>query len=94
VKAFTDSTAILEPFKGGKLRLFGGNIEGEFLQLVRHHYHSTLYHVTAQERNKKIIQRWRSKGWPEGVATGSCDVVTFLLLRSFLYSYYGDSRAR
>lgn len=41
VKAFTDSTAILEPFKGGKLRLFSGNIEGEFLQLVRHCFHST-----------------------------------------------------
>ncbi|XP_065882852.1 activator of 90 kDa heat shock protein ATPase homolog 1-like [Dysidea avara] len=51
VKAFTDSTVILEPFKGGKFQMFGGNIEGEFLQL---------------ERNKKIVQRWRSKGWPEG----------------------------
>lgn len=34
IKAFTDETAIVEAFKGGKFSLFNGNIHGEYVQLV------------------------------------------------------------
>ena len=34
VKAFTDDTATVEPFKGGKFSLFNGSVHGEYVQLV------------------------------------------------------------
>lgn len=51
VTAFTRDAAQLEPVKGGKFQLFGGNITGVFEELVP---------------GKKIVQRWRYKQWPEG----------------------------
>lgn len=50
VRAFTHGDALVENFKGGRFFLFGGNIFGEFTELV------------AQE---KIEMRWRNKGWPD-----------------------------
>lgn len=49
VTAFTNGPVKLEPKKNGKFELFGGNVHGEFVELVEH---------------KKIVQRWRSKLWP------------------------------
>lgn len=49
VTAFTRGAVKLEPFKGGKFELFGGNITGTFEELVP---------------GKKIVQRWRYKQWP------------------------------
>lgn len=51
VTAFTRGHVKLEPVKGGKFQLFGGNITGTFEELVPH---------------TKIVQRWRYKQWPEG----------------------------
>lgn len=51
VSAFTNGPAVIEPKVGGRFELFGGNIVGEFTELVP---------------DKKITQRWRLKGWPEG----------------------------
>lgn len=51
VTAFTRGHVKLDPIKGGKFELFGGNISGTFEELVP---------------NKTIIKRWRYKQWPEG----------------------------
>lgn len=40
----------MDPEKGGKFALFGGNVTGEFRELVP---------------GKKIVQLWRLKQWPE-----------------------------
>lgn len=50
VTAFTNSPAKVEAKRGGKFELFGGNIYGEFVELVE---------------DKRIAQRWRSKQWPD-----------------------------
>ncbi|KAK3093090.1 hypothetical protein FSP39_010967 [Pinctada imbricata] len=50
VQAFTGAPAEMEVEKGGKFSLLHGNITGEFVELVP---------------EKKIVQRWRVKGWPE-----------------------------
>lgn len=50
VQAFTKGPVRLEPKKGGKFELFGGNIHGEFVELSP----------------EKIVQKWRSKQWDEG----------------------------
>lgn len=51
VNAFTRDNVKLDPVKGGKFELFGGNITGVFEELVP---------------GKKIVQRWRYKQWPDG----------------------------
>ncbi|CAH0383977.1 unnamed protein product [Bemisia tabaci] len=51
VSAFTHSPAVLDNREGGKFEMFNGNIYGEFIKLVP---------------GKKIVQRWRSKRWPDG----------------------------
>ncbi|KAK7049793.1 AHA1, activator of heat shock 90kDa protein ATPase [Halocaridina rubra] len=51
VIAFTRGDVKLEVEKGGKFELFGGNISGEFENLVP---------------NKQITQKWRFKTWPNG----------------------------
>ncbi|XP_049781090.1 activator of 90 kDa heat shock protein ATPase homolog 1 [Schistocerca cancellata] len=51
VQAFTNGPVVMEVKPGGKFELFGGNIHGEFLELVP---------------NAKICQKWRFKGWPDG----------------------------
>lgn len=51
VMAFTHGPVTLELKKGGKFDLFGGNIHGEFLEIVP---------------NEKIVQTWRYKRWPDG----------------------------
>lgn len=35
LQAFTRSSAMVEPEKGGKFRLLDGNVNGEFRELVR-----------------------------------------------------------
>lgn len=50
--AFTRSAPeVFEPKEGGKFKLFGGNIDGEFKTL---------------EQNKRIVQTWRLADWPQG----------------------------
>lgn len=51
VTAFTRGHVKLDPAKGGKFELFGGNITGSFQELVP---------------NKKIVKNWRYKQWPDG----------------------------
>ncbi|XP_050689092.1 activator of 90 kDa heat shock protein ATPase homolog 1-like [Eriocheir sinensis] len=51
VAAFTRGDVKLEVEKGGKFEFFGGNISGEFEELVP---------------NKRIVQKWRFKSWPSG----------------------------
>ncbi|VVD06057.1 activator of 90 kDa heat shock protein ATPase homolog 1 [Leptidea sinapis] len=50
VTAFTQGHVKMEAEKGGKFSLFGGNVTGEFREMVP---------------GKKIIQYWRYKQWPE-----------------------------
>lgn len=50
VTAFTQGHVKMDPEKGGKFALFGGNVTGEFKELVP---------------GKKIAQYWRYKQWPE-----------------------------
>ncbi|XP_059052985.1 activator of 90 kDa heat shock protein ATPase homolog 1 [Achroia grisella] len=50
VTAFTQGHVKMEVEKGGKFALFGGNITGEFRELVP---------------GKKIVQYWRYKQWPD-----------------------------
>ncbi|CAK1555458.1 unnamed protein product [Leptosia nina] len=50
VTAFTQGHVKMEAEKGGKFSLFGGNVSGEFRELVP---------------GKKIVQYWRYKQWPE-----------------------------
>lgn len=49
VTAFTRGQVKLDPVPGGVFELFGGNINGTFLELIP---------------NKKIVQKWRCKQWP------------------------------
>ncbi|XP_076834579.1 activator of 90 kDa heat shock protein ATPase homolog 1b [Brachyhypopomus gauderio] len=49
VQAFTHSAAVVEPEKGGKFRLFEGNVVGEFQELVP---------------EEKIVMKWRYNTWP------------------------------
>lgn len=51
VAAFTRGDVKLEVEKGGKFEFFGGNISGEFEELIP---------------NKRIVQKWRFKSWPSG----------------------------
>ncbi|CAG9562373.1 unnamed protein product [Danaus chrysippus] len=50
VTAFTQGHVKMEAEKGGKFSLFGGNVSGEFRELVP---------------GKKIVQLWRYKQWPD-----------------------------
>jgi len=50
--AFTKDTAEIEPKPGGAFKLFGGRIQGRTVELVP---------------NQRIVQAWRSAGWPAGV---------------------------
>ncbi|XP_067013635.1 activator of 90 kDa heat shock protein ATPase homolog 1 [Anabrus simplex] len=49
LQAFTQGPVKVDATKGGKFEFFGGNIHGEFVELVP---------------NQKIVQRWRLKRWP------------------------------
>ena len=51
VRAWSRSDVRLEPKVGGKFSLFGGNVEGEFLEIVE---------------REKIKMTWRLKSWPAG----------------------------
>ncbi|RVD82962.1 uncharacterized protein DFL_007369 [Arthrobotrys flagrans] len=52
VAAFTRSyPEVFEPVEGGRFKLFGGNVTGEFVKLAP---------------AEKITQRWRLPNWPEG----------------------------
>ncbi|CAH2255347.1 activator of 90 kDa heat shock protein ATPase homolog 1 [Pararge aegeria] len=50
VTAFTQGHVKMDAEKGGKFWLFGGNVTGEFRELVP---------------GKKIVQYWRYKQWPD-----------------------------
>lgn len=53
VTAFTRAPPqVFEPKKGGKFKIFGGNVEGEFLEL---------------QSPDKIVMKWRLGGWPIGI---------------------------
>lgn len=50
--AFTrNAPEVFEPTEGGRFKLFGGNIDGQFKTL---------------EQNKRIVQTWRLSDWPQG----------------------------
>ncbi|KAM4663972.1 activator of 90 kDa heat shock protein ATPase homolog 1 [Discoglossus pictus] len=51
VQGFTHAPAIVNPEKGGKFQLLGGNVSGEFVEM---------------EPEKHIIMSWRFKSWPAG----------------------------
>lgn len=51
VTVFTNGPVQLEAKKGGKFAMFGGNIVGEFVELVP---------------NKKIVKKWRTNSWKNG----------------------------
>lgn len=51
VTAFTRGEAKIDPVRGGEFAFFGGNIQGQFKELVP---------------EKKISQSWRLKSWPSG----------------------------
>ncbi|XP_077420158.1 activator of 90 kDa heat shock protein ATPase homolog 1b [Vanacampus margaritifer] len=48
-QAFTHGPATVEGEKGGRFRLLGGNVLGEFTHLVQ---------------NQKIVMKWRYNNWP------------------------------
>lgn len=50
--AFTGAPARIEPQAGGAFSCFGGMITGQNVELIP---------------NKRIVQAWRVKIWPEGV---------------------------
>lgn len=50
VTAFTQGQVKMDAEEGGKFALFGGNVTGEFKELVP---------------GKKIVQNWRYKQWPD-----------------------------
>eukprot|EP01117_Protostelium_nocturnum_P009655 TRINITY_DN3453_c0_g1_i1.p1 TRINITY_DN3453_c0_g1~~TRINITY_DN3453_c0_g1_i1.p1 ORF type:complete len:352 (-),score=141.37 TRINITY_DN3453_c0_g1_i1:70-1125(-) len=51
VKAYAGGDAEINPTVGGKFKLFGGYVSGEYLEL---------------ERPSKIVQKFRFNTWPEG----------------------------
>ncbi|EMR09964.1 hypothetical protein PNEG_01722 [Pneumocystis murina B123] len=51
LEIWTRSKVEVDPKVGGKFSFFGGNVQGEFLELVE---------------SKLILQKWRLKTWPEG----------------------------
>ncbi|KAF3165124.1 hypothetical protein TWF106_003201 [Orbilia oligospora] len=52
ITAFTRSQPdVFEPVEGGRFKLFGGNVTGEFVRL---------------DPTEKITQKWRLANWPEG----------------------------
>lgn len=59
--AFTHGPVTLDATKGGKFEFFGGNIHGEFIELIP---------------NEKIVQKWRYKKWPDGhYSTATMEIV-------------------
>ena len=50
---FTQNPAVSEPRPGGKLMMFGGMIDGEYVKV---------------ETNKKLQMKWRFKDWGEQYA--------------------------
>lgn len=76
VTAFTRGHVKLEPFKGGKFELFGGNISGTFEELVP---------------GKKIVQRWRYKQWPaEHYSTVTMEIVEKVMVDNFSKGFEND----
>lgn len=51
VAAWTQGPVELKAEKNGQFKLFGGNIEGTFIEL---------------RPGSRIVQRWRQKDWPQG----------------------------
>lgn len=51
VSAFTRAKATVVAKPGGKFSMLGGNITGEFVELIP---------------ERKIVQKWRFSSWPEG----------------------------
>jgi len=50
VESYTQSSAKIDPKPGGTFEIYGGNISGIFIELVK---------------NEKIVQKWRVSTWPE-----------------------------
>ncbi|CAN7943080.1 unnamed protein product [Ixodes hexagonus] len=51
VQAFSQGPCVLEPTKGGRFELYGGNVTGTFTDLVP---------------DERICMRWRFSSWPQG----------------------------
>lgn len=51
IMGYTGAPAISEPKAGGKFSMYSDTITGEYVEVVP---------------NKRIVQRWRMSGWPEG----------------------------
>ncbi|XP_065061250.1 activator of 90 kDa heat shock protein ATPase homolog 1-like [Rhopilema esculentum] len=51
VSAFTREKATVDAKPGGKFSILGGNISGEFVELIP---------------DRKIVQKWKFGSWPEG----------------------------
>ena len=49
--AFTNGSGKIDPKVGGTFEMFGGNVRGRILTV---------------EEDRKIVQLWRFKHWPEG----------------------------
>ena len=49
--AFTNGSGRIDSTVGGTFEMFGGNVHGKNLELVKY---------------SKIVQEWRFKNWPEG----------------------------
>jgi len=50
VSTYTQTPAVIDPKVGGRFSMFGGSIQGKFLQL---------------EQNSRLVQEWRFGEWPE-----------------------------
>lgn len=73
MRAFTSAPAQVNSSVGGKFSLFDGQITGKFTELVRTSDKflfvsclELLLFSFNQVPNKKIVQEWRFKTWPEG----------------------------
>lgn len=74
VTAFTRSEVKMEPVKGGKFELFGGNIVGKFDELVP---------------AKKIVKQWRYKQWPEGhYSTVTINISQKVRTNMYFYGFF------
>ena len=58
IMQFTQNPAVSEPRPGGKLMMYGGMIDGEYVNL---------------EANKKIQLKWRFKDWGDQYADVNID---------------------
>jgi activator of HSP90 ATPase len=72
MRAFTNAPTQVDSTVGGKFSLFDGQIIGEFIELVNDNFEIECrlfklnFIFVLQIPNKKIVQKWRFKTWPQG----------------------------